>query len=116
MEQFESPERNVEQEVIEVLRTKGIEDPEAQELLGEFVDQVYAEADVEAEADSQNPDASHRANIKAQIRVIGLYSQVETLKRQARESLLEVRMMAMQSDSTKDLAEQVENLLDSLGS
>jgi hypothetical protein len=118
MEQFKSPEglEVSEEQVIETLRTKGMEDPEAQELLGKFVDQVHAEADKEALADPTNADASNRANIQAQIRIISVYSHVEALKGDALEALTEVLIAAMQDESTKDLMGQTVDLIAKLRS
>lgn len=103
-----------EEVVIEVLNTRGVEDPEARELLGKYVDQCHAEADAEAAADPESAEASNRANIKAEIKIALLYSKTDKYKEQARGALEESLMAASQDPSTQDLAEQIENLLNNM--
>jgi hypothetical protein len=113
-EQYKSPEKISEQEVIEALNTKGLEDPEAKEMLGIYVDKCHAEADAEAASDPEIPEASNRANIKAEIKIATLYSKTEKYKDIARESLEEIYMAASQLESTQDLASEIELLLANL--
>ncbi len=105
-----SPERITEEAVIEALNTKGVENQEAREMLEKFVDQCHTEADAEAAADPENPDASNRANIKADIKIAILYSRTEKYKESARESLEDAYWAASQGESTKDLVERIEAL------
>ncbi len=105
-----------EQQLIEALNTKGAEDPEAKELLKGYVDQCHAEADREAAADPKSSDVSNRANIKADIKIVSLYSKTEKYKDYARESLEETLVAASQDESTEDLAEEIIRLIENLES
>lgn len=104
-----------EEAVIEVLNSSGIEDPETREILEKYIDQCHTEADAEAAADPENPIASNRANIKADIRIAILYSKTEKYKNQAAESLVDALIAASQNDSTLDLVQEIEMLLSRLG-
>lgn len=108
------PEKIREEVVIEALNTKGAESQEARELLEKYVDQCHAEADAEAAGDPENPEASNRANIKADIKIAVLYSKTEKYKDSARESLKDAYWAASQNESTKDLVEQIEALMNDL--
>ena len=110
----QSPERITEEVLIEGLNTKGIEDQETRELLEKYVDQCHAEADAEALADPENPEASNRANIKADVKIATLYSKTDKYKDQARESLEDARWATSQNDSTQDLVKQIDALINDL--
>jgi len=101
--------------VIEALNSKGVEDTETRELLGKYVDQCHAEADMEAAADPESSIASNRANIKAEIKIAVLYSKTDNYKEQARDALEEVYMAASQDESTQDLAQEIGDLLSRVG-
>lgn len=115
-ESYKHPEGVTEQQVIEALNTKGVEDAEARALLEKYVDQCHAEADMEAATDPSNPEASNRANIKADIKIAILYSKTEKYLGQALGSLDDALRAALQNESTHDLAEQINLLFDSLNS
>ncbi|MFA6251105.1 MAG: hypothetical protein WC603_00535 [Candidatus Paceibacterota bacterium] len=110
-EQIKRFEDNVnEQQVIDALRDKGIDDVETKELLIKYIDQCHSEADREAVAD---PTLSNHANIKAEIKIAELYSKTQ-YKDYALESLSEIYQNAGQNESTKDLVEQIRQLIDEL--
>ena len=104
------PEVITQEAVIESLNTKGIEDQEARDLLEKYVDQFHTEADAEAVSDPENPRASNRAKIKADIKIATLYAKTIRYKDQARESLEDAYWAASQNESTKDLIEEIDSL------
>jgi hypothetical protein len=108
-ESFESSENINEQEVIDALDTKGIEDAETRELVEKFVDRCHAEADAQAVAEHDSKEISNRANILADIKIALLYSKTKKYKEQALESLEDARLAATQSVDTSDLVDQIDN-------
>jgi len=114
MEGYKEPEGINEQEVVNVLDSKGIEDPEVKALLEKYVDQCQAESNAEAKSDPENPEASNRANIKAQIKIAILLSKTEKYKTEAKESFEDAYNAASQNESTHDLAEQIDSLISEL--
>ncbi len=114
MEGFKQPEIISEEYVISELNSKGIEDAETKRLLEKYVDQCNTEADAEASADPENPEASNRANIKSQIKIAVLYSKTEKYKAEALESLGDAYNAASQQSSTQDLAKHIDGLIANL--
>ena len=108
------PETIREEDVVEALNTKGIDDQEAREMLEKYADQCHAEADAEVATDPESPETSNRANIKAEIKIAILYSKTEGYRNQARESLEDAHLAASQSESTQDLAVEIKSLIKSL--
>ncbi|MFA6514947.1 MAG: hypothetical protein WCT42_01625 [Candidatus Paceibacterota bacterium] len=104
IESFKSPEGVTEQQVIDALNTKGIEDPETKALLLEYVDHCHDDADKEAR---DNPELSNRINLLTEIKIALLYSKTEKYKEYAIESLEDIYTAASQDDLTRDLAEQI---------
>lgn len=113
---FETPQEVTEQEIIEALNAKGIEDTGTVELLAKFVNQCQAEANAEAAADPENPEVTNRANIEADIKIARMYLKTERYKEQASQSLRDSRVAAFQTDSTQDLIEEIDALIDELNS
>jgi hypothetical protein len=111
MEGFTQPEGVTEQEVIDILDSKGIEALESAQVLGRFVDSCMAEADREAAEDPDNPVVSNRANIKVQIKMGVLFSKTKNYKREALYYFEDALMAASQDDSTEDLAKNIEDLI-----
>ena len=108
IEKFKQFEDNItEQEVVEALKSKGIENQEAKDLLIRYTDQCHSESNTEA---MTNPDFSNRANIKAEIKIAELYLKTQ-YKDYAIESLNEIYQNAGQSELTKDLAVQINSLI-----
>ncbi len=103
-----------EEVVIEALNTRGVEDPEAKELLDKYVNRCQTEAKAEVAADPESPVVSNRAPIKAAIKIAILYSKTERYRDYGRESLQEVLLVASQDDSTQDLVQEIEHLLSEL--
>lgn len=116
IESYKQPKLINEQELVNLLNLNGIEDKTAKAILEKFVDQCHHEADAEVAADPKNPEKSNRANIKAEIKIAILYSKTERYKEQARESFEDAYTAASQNDSTYDLAEQIEALVNILES
>lgn len=100
-----------EDEVIESLNIRGVESPESQELLRKYAEAVEAVADKEAAEHNGDGVASHRANIKAGIKMAILYSKTEKYGEYAQESLEELYDAAYQVEATHDLAEYIKQLL-----
>jgi hypothetical protein len=116
IESYKHPEVINEQELIGLLNLRGVEDQATKAILEKFVDQCHHEADAEVAAAPGNLEISNRANIKADIKIAILYSKTERYKNQARESFEDTYTAASQNDSTYDLAEQIEALIDALES
>lgn len=111
-ESFETPPLTGEA-VVEILDAHEPGSLEAMEAIGKYADQCHVEADAEAAADPENPAASNRANIKAEIKIALVCMKSEKHKEAARESLEQTLLAASQDDSTADLAEQIRDILDS---
>ena len=111
-EQIRHPEQIItEQEVVSALDGKGVEDQEVKELLIKYVDQCHKESDSKVAID---PNSSNRSNIEAEIKIAILYSKTRDYKEQALEAFEDLYMAAYQDDSTRDLAEQIDSLINSL--
>ena len=110
MEGFKKPEGITEQEVVEALDSRGIEDLEVRALLEKYIDQCSREADLEVQSDPDNPKTPNRANIKAQIKIAILLSKTKNYRDEALESFNDVLNAASQDESTQDLFDEI-NLL-----
>ena len=112
-EQIKTIEKNIilEQEVIDLLNLKGVEDPETKGLLEKYVDQCHSEADAEVLSSPDTPGISNRSNIKADIKIASLYFKTERYKDYGKEALGEAYEAAIQNDSTLDLADEINRLI-----
>lgn len=99
-----------EQDVIEALNNTGIENKEVKDLFVQYSDQCHAEAELKASID---PNLSNRANIEAELKIAELYFKTKH-KDYDYDSLKYLKESAIQNDSTKDLVERINILLNSL--
>ncbi len=130
-EQFQPPAESVEalaakEQAISALNEKGIDSTEARELLGRYADLCHAEADREASLAPGDPDASNRANIRAEIRIALLWTEVtaesatEVAGAEGLETawdlLEQIRQGAGQNPATADLVQEIDGHLDRISS
>lgn len=101
----------LEEDVINILNTKELDDPEVRGILDRYIDQCHADADAEAAADPQSCVASNRANINAEIRLAKLYMRTDWYIDLAVVSLEDALLAAQQNEDTKDLVNIIEGLL-----
>ena len=103
-----------EQEVIQVLEARELNSPESLEIISKYADQCHLEADIEARANPGSAETSNRANIKAEIKIASAALKVKKYKTQVAESLEQTLLAASQSETTADLAEQIQSILNDL--
>ena len=108
-ERFESP--LTEEKLVETLDALEPGSPEARELIGRYADQCHEEADREAAADPENPQASNRANIKAEMKIGLACLKSSRYAESARDSLWQTLEMAIQDENTADLALEIRKVL-----
>lgn len=106
------------EQTIRALNEKGMKDLEARELLSRYADLCHAEADREAALAPEDPDASNRANTKAEIKIALLWREVtaEGAMETAWDLLVQIQEGASQNSATFDLAEEIGGHLERINS
>jgi hypothetical protein len=109
-ENLNSPENIDPQEVVNILEARGIEDPEAKELLERYAEHCEKEAD---KADPMDEIATNLARIECVIKVAKVYLKTERYRDYGRESLEEIfnNPGAGHSEATQGLEDEVARLL-----
>lgn len=112
-EEFNSPENIIsEQEVVEILNARGVEDSEAKAKLSKYAEQCERESEMESDSEPENEKVSNRARIKCVIKMSTVYLKTENYKEYGRESLEELLMNEGGGESTSDLADEIVSLLE----
>lgn len=110
-EQFDSPENISEQEVLELLDTRGLEDEEVRMKLNCYAERCEAEANAQAAADPENLEVSNYANILCQFRLASLYLKSRRYFKEGVRAMMETQMAASYAESTKDIWVETQKIL-----
>lgn len=106
-----------EQEVIDALDNLGFENDEARGLLIQYTEQCEREVESKMILDPGNEQATlsnNRAKIEGALKIGILYSKTRNYKEEATDYLDDVLTMALQHESTQDLATQIILLIEDL--
>jgi hypothetical protein len=110
-EQFDSPENISEQEVLELLDTRGLEDEEGRMRLNRYAERWEWGANEWAAADPENPEASNYANVSCQFKMACLYLKSKRYFEEGVRAMMETQMAASYAESTKDIFAKTQKIL-----
>ncbi len=110
-EGIEIPQIITVEELVRFIDSVDTTGPEAERLIGRFVDQCFNEAEALAQKDPDNPVTSNRANIRAQITIAIALNRSEIYRAVALSWLQDARLAASQDDSTSDLRPRIESAI-----
>lgn len=105
-----------EQEVMDALDAKGLEDPETSELYARYVEQCWVEAKAKGDAARGDKDVSNKASIEADLQIVSMLAKTKNYRGHARELLEDTYRMAEQQAASLDLEGKVRFLYTRLNS